>query len=145
MKSIQHPADEAASDGRVLASLFSKKTTALDGERSWAYAMRRIGRALEANGYHVTRAHDDHLRDDLESSLLTLCGQVGRVIAEHHGAKLTGIDIFEHVHTPGRVWIVTELSCGHLHGVTIPLLHPSPRAPVIEDAGPVLVLEGVTT
>ncbi|MBB5456896.1 hypothetical protein [Paraburkholderia sp. Cpub6] len=138
MKSRPHP-----EDGRTLASVFP--LPALAGERSWAYVMRRVARVLEANHYAVRRDELHPARsDDLESSLLSLCGQVGRVIAEHPGAKLVAIDCFEHAHTPGRVWIVTELSSGHLHGITIPLIDPLPaRSTVIYDDGPLLMLEGV--
>ncbi|WP_233884536.1 hypothetical protein [Paraburkholderia flagellata] len=125
-------------DARSLASVYALHPLA--GERSWSYVMDRVGRALQGHGYHVRRAEEDRVRDDLESSLLTLCGMVGRVIAET-GAKIKTIDCFEHAHTPGRVWIITELSSGHLHGVTIPLINPAPwRSPVVEDAGPVFML-----
>lgn len=131
-----HPCPD---DGRMLAPVLPLST--LQAEPSWAYVMRRVGRALVGHGYHVRRAEQDAVRDDLESSLLTLCGMVGRVIAEHPGAKLVAVDCYEHYHTPGRVWIVTELSCGHLHGVTIPLIDPAPwRSPVVQDDGPVPML-----
>jgi hypothetical protein len=139
MKSKPHPGEDGRAPAGVCFPL-----SALHSERPWAYALARVGRALQANGYHVARDEAHPAKsDDLEASLLILCGMVGRAIAEHPGAKLTSIDCYEHEHTPGRVWIVTELSSGHLHGVTIPLIDPEPwRAPVIHDDGPALALVG---
>ncbi|MFP3551946.1 hypothetical protein SB861_14655 [Paraburkholderia sp. SIMBA_049] len=87
------------------------------------YVAKRIVRVLFEEGYPVSR--DDDMpcaSDDLEESLRRLCHDAGRTIAEHPGSRIAEIDAFECEDVAGRVFLVIELSTGHMFGGSVPIL-----------------------
>lgn len=89
-----------------------------------AYVHRRVVRVLFEEGYAVSG--DDIVpcaRDDFEESLRHLCHDAGRTIAEHPGTRIAEIDAFECEDVAGRIFLVVELTSGHMFGASVPILN----------------------
>lgn len=92
----------------------------------WAYVARRLMSALCSHGYPVTPGAGDEPRakDEFACALMIAAGCAGRVIAAHPGARVRGIDVFQHEdYGPDHVGFIVELDTHHLFGGSLPVLH----------------------
>lgn len=92
---------------------------------SWLQVARTLAEELELAGYRTTPRDGEPCAvfDEIQSVVVLLAGLTGRVLAEHPGATLIDVDIYEHSDIPGRAMVVAECSTSHLFGVSVPAVY----------------------